>query len=1329
MKNNGNNERIGSYYAGLDVGTNSVGWAVTDKEYNILRFKGNAMWGVSLFEEAQTAEARRMARTNRRRLARRKQRLLLLEILFSEAVNKIDPTFFHRLHESDLRPEDKKLTALSKYLLFNDNSFTDKEYAKRWPTIYHLRHDLIYCDEKFDVRLVFIALHHIIKNRGHFLYEMDNTSENDIRNVTELINDFEHYLYEEFDTKLEFSDRRKFEEILINKDYRITEKKRLLAETIKIQQVSEAETVSLKAVSDMLAGATVKFWELYCDQELKDAEPSSVSLKENIEEKINELDCVLGERINLLFELKKLFDAARLSQILGDRKYICDAKIALYEENKKDLLLLKKYVRRNAPGKYKRIFTERSGNLDNFQAYSRYKDRPGEHSCTQEKFCAFLKKELPAMEQAEDMKKIYDKIVGKMFFPKLRGTDNGVIPNQLHRRELTSILDKAAGYLKFINETDECGLTVKDKVIKIFDYRIPYYVGPLNKKSDKSWLERGKEKIYPWNFEGVVDTGKSAENFILNLIGRCSYTGEKVIPQDSLLYSEFMLLNEINPLKVNGQPIPVDIKQTLINDLFIKSSKKVTKKKLREYLLSKGLITADDELSGVDDEIKTKLKSYHDFKAILDKTYDRNKVEEIISDVCIFGGDKKMLKKRLKSNYDRLSSEDIKRICRLNYNKWGRLSREFLEGITGRDRNGNEYTVIEALRATNDNLMQLLSGSYDFARTADEYWKQNFASGEDSFASIVREMYLSPAVKRSVLQALKIIDEIVDIKKSAPEKLFIEVARGEEAKKRTVSRKDMLIKLYRECARNSGELFQRLNSETDERLRRDKLYLYYTQFGRCMYSGEEIDIDSLGDDKQYDIDHIFPRSRIKDDSLDNRVLVKSTLNREKTNSYPLSAEVRERMKSFWNMLKSKDLISEKKYDRLIRHYSLTDEELSAFVNRQLTETQQSTKAIAAVMKELYPKTKIVYSKAGNVSDFRKQMKLVKCREVNDLHHAKDAYLNIVVGNVYDTRFTDSFFRNIRNENYSLSRVFDFDTPCAWKAGDGGTMATVDKYMRKNNIKVVCLPHETKGPLFKLQLKPAGNGQLPVKKNKDIAKYGGYNEVSGTYFFVVEHTKRNKRLRSIMPVLLYKKDLFERDPETYCKEVLTPPLNQPKIIVPKLYTGALLEIDGLRMNITGRTGDQFLYKHASQLAIDSASESYVKKLGKYVKRCAEAKGREVPLTVHDGITKKENAALYDRFSAKLAANAYSYGPLNNVKNYLVEDREKFIDLSAEEQSKLLLEILKTFRCNSQWTDLKMLGRSKDIGKLRRSCDITDCRSAYIINQSPTGLYETKVDLLR
>lgn len=33
------------YYIGLDVGTNSVGWAVTDEFYNILRAKGKDLWG------------------------------------------------------------------------------------------------------------------------------------------------------------------------------------------------------------------------------------------------------------------------------------------------------------------------------------------------------------------------------------------------------------------------------------------------------------------------------------------------------------------------------------------------------------------------------------------------------------------------------------------------------------------------------------------------------------------------------------------------------------------------------------------------------------------------------------------------------------------------------------------------------------------------------------------------------------------------------------------------------------------------------------------------------------------------------------------------------------------------------------------------------------------------------------------------------------------------------------------------------------------------------------------------------------------------------------
>ena len=67
MKQNGNDKKTGEYYLGLDVGTNSVGWAVTDPEYRVLKFHGNAMWGARLFDEAQDASGRRSSRGARRR--------------------------------------------------------------------------------------------------------------------------------------------------------------------------------------------------------------------------------------------------------------------------------------------------------------------------------------------------------------------------------------------------------------------------------------------------------------------------------------------------------------------------------------------------------------------------------------------------------------------------------------------------------------------------------------------------------------------------------------------------------------------------------------------------------------------------------------------------------------------------------------------------------------------------------------------------------------------------------------------------------------------------------------------------------------------------------------------------------------------------------------------------------------------------------------------------------------------------------------------------------------------------------------------------------------
>ena len=62
---------IGNYYLGIDAGTDSVGWAVIDNRYRVIRKKGKSLWGVRLFEDANTAQERRVFRSSRRRNERK----------------------------------------------------------------------------------------------------------------------------------------------------------------------------------------------------------------------------------------------------------------------------------------------------------------------------------------------------------------------------------------------------------------------------------------------------------------------------------------------------------------------------------------------------------------------------------------------------------------------------------------------------------------------------------------------------------------------------------------------------------------------------------------------------------------------------------------------------------------------------------------------------------------------------------------------------------------------------------------------------------------------------------------------------------------------------------------------------------------------------------------------------------------------------------------------------------------------------------------------------------------------------------------------------------
>ena len=263
------NNKKKEYYIGLDIGTNSVGWAVTDKEYNILKFKGMNLWGVNLFDEANTAQERRSYRASRRNLQRRKERQRLLKEIFAEEISKIDPDFFLRLDESDLYLEDKSIK--SKYSIFNDKNLTDKEYYKKYPTIYHLIMDLIEDEEKKDIRLIYLACNWIIKNRGHFLFDGDkfNTADSLNDSLKELI-----YCLNNDPYNLELDvDNADISKILTDKSMKTKEKQ---VELAKYFGNSKLE----KGVITLLSGGSQNLSNMFEDENLKNAVIKKIDFKD-----------------------------------------------------------------------------------------------------------------------------------------------------------------------------------------------------------------------------------------------------------------------------------------------------------------------------------------------------------------------------------------------------------------------------------------------------------------------------------------------------------------------------------------------------------------------------------------------------------------------------------------------------------------------------------------------------------------------------------------------------------------------------------------------------------------------------------------------------------------------------------------------------------------------------------------------------------------------------------------------------------------------------------------------------------------------------------------
>ena len=498
-----------------------------------------------------------------------------------------------------------------------------------------------------------------------------------------------------------------------------------------------------------------------------------------------------------------------------------------------------------------------------------------------------------------------------------------------------------------------------------------------------------------------------------------------------------------------------------------------------------------------------------------------------------------------------LTAEQIKRILGFKWKDWGRLSKEFLELPGSVCGFPEEMSLINAMWNTQNNLMELLSSNYTFMENLNKRIEKKEKLLKEFSYKDLEDSYLSAPVKRMAWQTILILKELVQVTGEQPKKLFIEMPRSEgEKNKRTISRKKKLEELYKKCQEDSKQWLKEIADLSEDELRSKKLYLYYMQKGRCMYTGNRISLEELlNNNLKYDIDHIYPRHYVKDDSLENNlVLVEKESNGHKSDTFPIENTVQNERLGFWKELLNGNFITQEKFHRLIRKKEFTEEELAGFINRQIVETGQATKYVAQILGELLPETEIVYVKAGNVSDFRRKMDILKARSLNDFHHAHDAYLNIVVGNTYHTKFTKSpinFIKEYRRkcEKYHMDKIFQYDVcrngETAWNAGDNGTIWIVKKMIEKNTPLVTRRTYETHGGFTKQTIYPAekvrgGNisSYLPVKmqvkRASDVTKCGGFTDIAGAYYFLVEHDKKKKKVRTLEQMPIYLKDKVKED---------------------------------------------------------------------------------------------------------------------------------------------------------------------------------------------------------
>ncbi|WP_130735276.1 type II CRISPR RNA-guided endonuclease Cas9 [Flavobacterium sp. J27] len=255
---------------------------------------------------------------------------------------------------------------------------------------------------------------------------------------------------------------------------------------------------------------------------------------------------------------------------------------------------------------------------------------------------------------------------------------------------------------------------------------------------------------------------------------------------------------------------------------------------------------------------------------------------------------------------------------------------------------------------------------------------------KDTLELLKKNSLRNPVVEKILNQMINVINAIInDPMMGKPDEIRVELAR--ELKNNNEQRKEMTNSINKATAEHE-KIRKILHTEFGfPRVTRNDIIrykLWKETDGISLYTGQPIEASKLFT-KEYDIEHIIPKSRLFDDSFSNKTICERRLNIDKSNKTAYSflkeklsieefEQFEQRVKSFYGK------ISRTKQNKLL----MADHEIpEGFIERQLRETQYIAKKAKEILLEV---SRNVTTTIGSVTDkLREDWELVEImKELN-----------------------------------------------------------------------------------------------------------------------------------------------------------------------------------------------------------------------------------------------------------------------------------------------------------------------------------------------------------